>query len=116
MLCHGWLPLGTTEITAQVSIEDGGRTASGGRGRPALTRLRALAYVQAPQTTLLALRLGSGRRHQIRSHLAHLGHPSVTDGRYSSLWTFLLDEKLCARNFLHRRPATKAAKGLSHGS
>ena len=28
----------------------------------------------------------------------------VTDGRYTSLWTFLLDSQLCPRNFLHRQP------------
>ena len=26
----------------------------------------------------------------------------VTDGRYTSMWTFLLDSQRCPRNFLHR--------------
>ena len=27
----------------------------------------------------------------------------VTDGRYTSLWTFIMDAQLCKRNFLHRQ-------------
>ena len=36
--------------------------------------------VSARAASLVALRLGSGRRHQLRSHCAHVGHPTVTDG------------------------------------
>jgi 23S rRNA pseudouridine1911/1915/1917 synthase len=48
-------------------------------GKPARTRWRALA---AGDDTLLELELETGRNHQIRAHLAHLGHPVVGDPWY----------------------------------
>jgi 23S rRNA pseudouridine1911/1915/1917 synthase len=48
-------------------------------GKPARTRWRALA---AGADTLLELQLETGRNHQIRVHLAHLGHPVLGDPWY----------------------------------
>merc|ERR1712060_361378 len=62
--------------------------------------------------SLVSIRIASGRRHQIRSHLTHIGHPTVRDGRYSALATFQSDEYLCTQNFLHRyRLAFKDSAG-----
>ena len=35
-------------------------------------------------------------------HAAHIGHPVVCDGRYSSAFVFESDVSWCPRNFLHR--------------
>ena len=51
-------------------------------GRLAVTHYRVLA--RRPDTTALALTLGTGRRRQIRVQLALIGHPILGDGEHGS--------------------------------
>jgi 23S rRNA pseudouridine1911/1915/1917 synthase len=51
-------------------------------GRTAITHYRVVA--RGRDATLLALRLGTGRRHQLRVQLAELGHPIVGDRLHGS--------------------------------
>jgi 23S rRNA pseudouridine1911/1915/1917 synthase len=51
-------------------------------GRPAVTHVRVLARYRAH--TLIEATLETGRTHQIRVHLAHVGHPLVGDARYGA--------------------------------
>lgn len=49
-------------------------------GRPALTRFEVRE--RFAQASLVECRLATGRTHQIRVHMAHLGHPLVGDATY----------------------------------
>jgi 23S rRNA pseudouridine1911/1915/1917 synthase len=68
-------------------------------GRPARTGYEVVARFDRPiKATLLRLRLETGRTHQIRVHLATIGHPVVNDVRYGQRRDTRLDEE---RFFLH---------------
>ena len=65
-------------------------------GRPAVTRFRVIE--RFPNATLLELSIETGRTHQIRVHLAFIGHPILGDQLYGKpRWT---DFQL-GRQFLH---------------
>ncbi|MBH16417.1 MAG: RNA pseudouridine synthase [Gemmatimonadetes bacterium] len=53
-------------------------------GRYAVTRFRVLERWIGAE--LLEVSLGTGRTHQIRVHLAHIGHPVVGDEVYGAGW------------------------------
>ena len=56
-----------------------------GRGKPARTRYRVVERFGDPARPLASLiecRLETGRTHQIRVHLTHLGHPLIGDQTY----------------------------------
>jgi 23S rRNA pseudouridine1911/1915/1917 synthase len=64
-------------------------------GRPARTRYERLAADPEGRVALLACRLETGRTHQIRVHLAAIGHPVIGDAAYGTA------EATLARPFLH---------------
>lgn len=53
---------------------------AGEASRPALTRWRVIERFRG--AALLDVELGTGRQHQIRIHLAHVGHPVIGDEAY----------------------------------
>lgn len=74
-------------------------------GREAVTRYRVESKFQNQETkeqlTLLELYPETGRTHQIRVHLKHIGHPIVSDFLYAGRKTMRVDRKQLDRVFLH---------------
>lgn len=69
-------------------------------GRPAVTWFRVLERLEA--ASLVEVRLETGRTHQIRTHLAAIGHPVVGDAAYGHDRSLARSLGL-ARPFLHAR-------------
>ena len=63
-------------------------------GEPAITHYRTLDTFSVH--SLLELSLETGRTHQIRVHLAHLGHPVLGDGMYGHRSTLIPRQALHA--------------------
>ncbi|HSV57317.1 MAG TPA: RluA family pseudouridine synthase [Variovorax sp.] len=53
-------------------------------GKPSSTRWRVLQQLPAQNATHLLLAPLTGRTHQLRVHLAHIGHPILGDALYGS--------------------------------
>ena len=66
-------------------------------GKPARTEYQVVEEFELPRCSLLECRLETGRTHQIRVHLAAIGHPVVGDGSYGGS----RDQIPSTRSFLH---------------
>ncbi len=99
-LVEGHLPESSGVIEAPIgrSTSTPTKMAIRADGRPARTRYDVTARLVEPRTTLLRLRLETGRTHQIRVHAASIGHPVVNDLRYGHRRDHRLAE---GRLFLH---------------
>jgi len=111
-LCNGRVPVAPRLLEAPLrppaqrqggwSVDagtGGGLAALGGGSQGARTEILAVAHLidgEGEAVSLVEIRLHTGRRHQIRAHLAGEGHPLVADAAYGGV------EKLwCPRIFLH---------------
>jgi 23S rRNA pseudouridine1911/1915/1917 synthase len=72
--------------------------ARAGHGWHAETEYRAL--VHADDATLVHLRMRTGVTHQLRAHLAQLGHPVIGDRRYGRLGT-AISASCASWHYLH---------------
>ncbi|MDE0051675.1 MAG: RluA family pseudouridine synthase [Rhodospirillales bacterium] len=78
-------------------------------GKPALTRYRVLKS-PGPRWSLVECRLETGRTHQIRIHMAHIGHPLLCDALYGGARSRGRGEHLRAALALCPRQALHAAR------
>jgi 23S rRNA pseudouridine1911/1915/1917 synthase len=90
-------PTGLVDAPIGRSARDPTKMAVSARGREARTRYEVTDHWSDPGVTLLDCRLETGRTHQIRVHLAAIGHPVVGDERYGGARPALA----LARPFLH---------------
>lgn len=74
-------------------------------GRPAVTHYRTLRA--DARFSLLELTLETGRTHQIRVHLAHIGHPLLGDDLYGGDARLLPRQALHAARLCFLHPATR---------
>jgi 23S rRNA pseudouridine1911/1915/1917 synthase len=100
-LVHGLLKNDQGRITTPIARDPVARvrmTARLARGRQAITSYQVLKRFQG--LTFLEVKIGTGRTHQIRVHLASVGHPVVGDKLYGA------PESELGRYFLHARQIT----------
>jgi 23S rRNA pseudouridine1911/1915/1917 synthase len=81
-------PKGTIDAPIARHPRSPDRMAVRARGRTAVTHWQVLERYAGtdgkPVASLIACRLATGRTHQIRVHLAHIGHPLLGDATYGT--------------------------------
>lgn len=115
------LPLGRDQQhKTRMAVQDN-------QGRPAQTWYKVLHVFDHIPCSLLRIRIITGRTHQIRVHLAHIGHAVLGDRTYGSQQMALLDRnrpdvtRILSRQMLHawhlglRHPRTGEWMDLGHG-
>lgn len=112
-LVHGHVDQSQREIQERIRIEK--QRAENSRkvvathctispsGKPSFTEIATLAHLVDDANepySLVAVKLHTGRTHQIRVHMKHIGHPLVCDPKYGGRFSDA-DSKWCERHFLH---------------
>merc|ERR1712032_1282459 len=95
VVCHEAIPqvfttvrlaIGSTAVRIRRSIADE-------CGKPAETHVKVLAHIVGERFwqgrhCSVAIKIRTGRHHQIRTHMLHSGYPTVTDAKYT-VWKLL---------------------------
>ena len=110
-LVHGWMKESKGTINAPISrdlIRRARMTTRRSDGRQAISHWKVIRPIESSygKFSLLAVRIETGRTHQIRVHLASIGHPVAGDTLYgapnsASYLGTAPGVALLERNFLH---------------
>uniref|UniRef100_A0A7S0FHD5 Pseudouridine synthase RsuA/RluA-like domain-containing protein n=1 Tax=Pyrodinium bahamense TaxID=73915 RepID=A0A7S0FHD5_9DINO len=104
-LCHGHIDPAAGAFSAPLALSSTDKPLGtcAMEGREAVTRFRVLGYFGRPPNSkysLVQVQIDHGRQHQIRLHMASLGHPLVSDPKYNAP-ALKADAEICTRLFLH---------------
>lgn len=103
-ICEGRIDTART-VEAPIARRSGNQFGVDPAGKPAVSHFEPLAFTD--EASCLDVRIETGRTHQIRVHLASIGHPVIGDRRYGSDRT----RELTARPMLHARLLSLPGKG-----
>lgn len=108
-ICNGKLPEnGTIDAPiARVADSTIERCVDFENGEHAITHFKRIAYDEEKQLSLVELQLETGRTHQIRVHLKHLGYPIIGDFLYNPDYTYCSRQALHSASLCFTHPITK---------
>ena len=108
-ICQGLVPESGT-INAPIARKDGStieRQVDFELGETAITHFKRLAYDAEKNLSFILLTLETGRTHQIRVHMKHLGYPLIGDFLYNPDYTWIKRQALHAAFLEFVHPVTK---------
>lgn len=97
-------------INAPIARKDGStieRVVDPERGESAVTHYQTLAYNEETDLSYIRLRLETGRTHQIRVHMKHIGHPLPGDFLYHPDYRYIERQALHSVYLRFTHPITK---------
>lgn len=108
-ICQGCVPEeGTIDApiarAADSTIE---RCVDEQQGERAITHFRRLEYIKDKNLSLVELKLETGRTHQIRVHMQHIGHPIIGDFLYHPDYRYMNRQALHSASLEFIHPITK---------
>jgi len=108
-ICNGYVEDNGT-IDAPIARTDGStieRSVDFINGERAVTHFKRIAYDIEKDLSLVELHLETGRTHQIRVHMKHIGHPIIGDFLYNPDYRFCNRQALHSASLTFMHPITK---------
>lgn len=108
-ICQGLVPESGTINAPITRVNDSTieRCVDYTHGEHAITHYHRLAYDKEKNLSLVELHLETGRTHQIRVHMKHMGHPIIGDFLYNPDFTHCTRQALHSASLEFVHPITK---------